>query len=151
MSILYNYMSATLIDFLIFLLIFDKTNVFQRGEQRLSRTAVILLILTWLFAIVTLFLSVGHVITWLTYLYYFSYIKLGISIIKYIPQVCANNIITAGVGMGLPSMFWKNPPKWNVKGGNFVIINYECFRNCRKYKETISMVFGFRHVEPFIL
>ena len=28
-----------------------------------------------------------HVISWLTYLYYFSYIKLGVTLIKYIPQV----------------------------------------------------------------
>ena len=41
----------------------------------------------WIFALVTLFIAVGKVITWLSYLYYFSYIKLGVTLIKYIPQV----------------------------------------------------------------
>lgn len=48
-----------------------------------------LISLAWLFIIVTLFVVIfgDNLISWLQYLYYFSYIKLGVTIIKYIPQV----------------------------------------------------------------
>ena len=41
----------------------------------------------WLFAAISLIVTLTHKITWLTYLYYFSYIKLGVTLIKYVPQV----------------------------------------------------------------
>ena len=40
-----------------------------------------------MFAAITLVIAACDVITWLEYLYYFSYIKLGVTLIKYIPQV----------------------------------------------------------------
>jgi len=46
-----------------------------------------------LLGIVLLFLSISlvvvltHKMTWLLYLYFFSYIKLAITLIKYVPQV----------------------------------------------------------------
>ena len=61
--------------------------LFQRGGQRISRVAMVLLSGGWLFAIISLFVAVGHKITWLQYLYYLSYIKLGVTLIKYVPQV----------------------------------------------------------------
>ena len=53
-----------------------------------------------MFAAITLVIAACDVITWLEYLYYFSYIKLGVTLIKYIPQVrrtsytscCADNV-----------------------------------------------------------
>jgi len=41
----------------------------------------------WLFLIISLFIAVSRRISWLLYLYFFSYIKLAITLIKYIPQV----------------------------------------------------------------
>ena len=41
----------------------------------------------WLFAAVALVVTLLHKVTWLTYLYYFSYIKIGVTLIKYMPQV----------------------------------------------------------------
>jgi len=54
----------------------------------LSRVARVLLAVMWLFLIVSLFLTLGHVVTLLLYMYFFSYVKLAITLIKYIPQVC---------------------------------------------------------------
>lgn len=59
----------------------------QRGGQRVSRVSMGILAAAWLFAIVSLFVAVGGIITWLKYLNFISYIKLGVTLIKYIPQV----------------------------------------------------------------
>lgn len=61
--------------------------IYERGSQRVSTCCKILLSLAWLFAFITLFVAVGEKISWLTYVYCFSYIKLGITLIKYIPQM----------------------------------------------------------------
>ncbi len=53
----------------------------------MSLVSKLLLAVTWLFAAVALVVTLFHKITWLTYLYYFSYIKIGVTLIKYIPQV----------------------------------------------------------------
>lgn len=37
--------------------------------------------------IVSLFVAVGNKLSWLDFLYYTSYVKLAITLIKYIPQV----------------------------------------------------------------
>ena len=62
-------------------------NQFQRGGQRVSRLCMVLVAGAALFSGITLIIALCHVITWLTYLMYFSYIKLGVTLIKYIPQV----------------------------------------------------------------
>lgn len=53
----------------------------------MSKVAIFFLVVSWTFAFVTFFVAVAQKISWLTYLYYFSYIKLGITLIKYVPQV----------------------------------------------------------------
>lgn len=50
-------------------------------------TAGFLLVVGWLFALISLFLAVAKEISWLDYLYYFSYIKLAVTLVKYVPQV----------------------------------------------------------------
>ncbi|XP_055796535.1 cystinosin-like isoform X2 [Salvelinus fontinalis] len=64
--------------------------IYERGGQKLSKIAIGLLVIGWTFALVTLFVAVANKITWLEYLYYFSYIKLGITLVKYIPQAYMN-------------------------------------------------------------
>ena len=59
----------------------------QRGNQRVSRLCTVLVSGACVFAAITLVIAACDVITWLEYLYYFSYIKLGVTLIKYIPQV----------------------------------------------------------------
>lgn len=61
--------------------------VFQRGGQKVSWMALFLLLIGLTFALVILFVAVAKQITWLDYLYYISYIKLAVTLIKYVPQV----------------------------------------------------------------
>lgn len=60
---------------------------YQRGGQKISWPTVSLLLIGWTFALVTLVLAATNQITWLDYLYYCSYIKLAVTLIKYVPQV----------------------------------------------------------------
>lgn len=66
--------------------------IYDRGNQKISKFCLTLISLAWLFIIVTLFVVIfgDNLISWLQYLYYFSYIKLGVTIIKYIPQAWMN-------------------------------------------------------------
>eukprot|EP00794_Sanderia_malayensis_P007924 gene7924-8779_t len=64
--------------------------IYERGDQKVSMISKFLVTVAWLFALTSLVLAAVHVINWLTYLYYFSYIKLGVTLIKYIPQAYMN-------------------------------------------------------------
>ncbi|XP_005938454.1 cystinosin [Haplochromis burtoni] len=75
---------------LLCLVYVSQATVYERGGQRVSRTALILLLIGWLFALISLFVAVAKTITWLDYLYYFSYIKLAVTLIKYVPQAYMN-------------------------------------------------------------
>lgn len=63
-------------------------HILQKGEQQVSRTAKSILSLYGLIIVVMLGLVYLQKIVWLDFLYYCSYIKLTITLIKYIPQVC---------------------------------------------------------------
>lgn len=75
---------------LLCLVYISQAAVYERGGQKVSRAAVFLLVIGWTFALVSLFLAVAKQITWLDYLYYFSYIKLGVTLVKYVPQAYMN-------------------------------------------------------------
>jgi len=47
----------------------------------------VLLGIMLLFLSISLVVVLSHKMTWLLYLYFFSYIKLAITLIKYVPQV----------------------------------------------------------------
>jgi len=64
--------------------------IFERGNQKVSKGCLAILLGISIFIAVTLILAVVSVITWLDMLYYFSYVKLGITIIKYVPQAYMN-------------------------------------------------------------
>ncbi|XP_072924945.1 cystinosin-like isoform X2 [Hemitrygon akajei] len=64
--------------------------IYERASQRVSKIASGFLVVAWLPAVISLILAVSGQITWLQLVYYFSYIKLGIVVIKYIPQVYMN-------------------------------------------------------------
>lgn len=64
--------------------------IYERGGQKVSKVAIGLLAIGWTFAFVSLFVAVAKKISWLDYLYYFSYIKLGVTLVKYIPQAHMN-------------------------------------------------------------
>ncbi|XP_063408959.1 cystinosin-like [Mytilus trossulus] len=75
--------------FVTIITIFQCT-VYERGGQKISKVSLFIVIGAWLFILVSLFVTVAKVITWLTYLYYFSYVKLGVTLIKYVPQAYMN-------------------------------------------------------------
>ncbi|XP_078280196.1 cystinosin-like isoform X2 [Rhinoraja longicauda] len=64
--------------------------IYERGSQSVSKIAIGFLVAAWLPAIIFIILATSGQITWLQLVYYFSYIKLGIVLIKYIPQACMN-------------------------------------------------------------
>lgn len=74
---------------------------YQRGGQTVSWPARGLLLVGWTFALVSLFLAVGSVITWLQYIYYFSYIKLAVTLVKYVPQAYMNYRRRSTVGWSI--------------------------------------------------
>ncbi|XP_044054939.1 cystinosin isoform X2 [Siniperca chuatsi] len=75
---------------LLCLIYINQAAVYERGSQKISWTALFLLLIGWTFALVSLFLAVAKQITWLNCLYYFSYIKLAVTLIKYVPQAYMN-------------------------------------------------------------
>ncbi|XP_073421410.1 cystinosin [Dendrobates tinctorius] len=64
--------------------------IYDRGAQKVSKVAVIVLIVAWLFAFSMLFVAVAGKVTWLQFLFCFSYIKLAITLMKYFPQAYMN-------------------------------------------------------------
>ncbi|KAH8359755.1 hypothetical protein KR093_008694, partial [Drosophila rubida] len=75
--------------------------VYERGSQRVSKTAYGLLVIFALVVIVSAGLAGGDVIHWLDFLYYCSYVKLTITIIKYIPQALMNYRRKSTVGWSI--------------------------------------------------
>lgn len=61
--------------------------IYERGDQKVSRTGRTLIGTFIIMAIVALILGSTTVIAWIDFLYFLSYIKLVITLIKYIPQV----------------------------------------------------------------
>lgn len=61
--------------------------IYERGDQQVSKTAKAILTTILLVSVVMVVLSSATVVQWLDFLYYVSYVKLFITLIKYIPQV----------------------------------------------------------------
>nr|XP_028564449.1 cystinosin [Podarcis muralis]XP_028564450.1 cystinosin [Podarcis muralis] len=72
------------------LLIIFQCLIYERGTQKVSWVAVGLLVFAWLFVFATLSVAAAGKITWLAFLFYFSYIKLGVTLVKYFPQAYLN-------------------------------------------------------------
>ncbi|XP_018775007.2 cystinosin isoform X1 [Serinus canaria] len=64
--------------------------IYERAGQKVSKVVVGLLALAWIFTFTTLFLAAAEVMTWLQFLFCFSYIKLAVTLIKYFPQAYMN-------------------------------------------------------------
>lgn len=64
--------------------------IYEKGDQRVSTTAKVILGIFGLFLTISIFLAGFKVIHWLDFLYYCSYVKLTITLIKYIPQAYMN-------------------------------------------------------------
>ncbi|XP_071492454.1 cystinosin-like [Diadema antillarum] len=91
--VLLNDVIFTLHAFFITAVTIFQCLIYERGRQRISIICRVILAAMWAFALITLIIaaaSKAQVITWLEYIYFFSYIKLAITLIKYIPQAYMN-------------------------------------------------------------
>lgn len=90
--------------------------IYERGGQKVSKVAIFLLVVGWTFALVSLFVAVAGKITWLDYLYFFSYIKLAVTLVKYIPQAYMNYQRKSTEGWSIGNVLL------DFTGGSFSII-----------------------------
>ncbi len=67
-----------------------KANLFQKGQQRVSLVCWALLGAILLFLGCSLIATLVGSITWLLLLNFCSYVKLGITLVKYMPQAFMN-------------------------------------------------------------
>ncbi|GBM09241.1 Cystinosin [Araneus ventricosus] len=78
--------------------------IYDRGDQVIAKSTVAVLALVWSTAGVFLLLTalnVNKYTPWLTFLYFFSYVKLGVTLTKYIPQVVYNYKRKSTVGWSI--------------------------------------------------
>ena len=66
------------------------THIFQRGTQKVSKICKGILIGITLFLVISFFIVLGQFMEYLDFLYFCSYVKLFITLIKYIPQAYLN-------------------------------------------------------------
>ncbi|KAA0186653.1 Cystinosin [Fasciolopsis buskii] len=64
--------------------------IYERGGQRISRVCIVILCLIGIYSAINIVLAGAGVFTWLTFLYNISYVKLFITLVKYIPQAVMN-------------------------------------------------------------
>eukprot|EP00731_Ephydatia_muelleri_P018975 Em0011g1015a len=72
------------------LVVIGQCLVFQRDKQKVSIVVIIILVAMWLFIFISLFVAVGKKLQWLEFLYFLSYVKLAVTLVKYIPQAYLN-------------------------------------------------------------
>lgn len=63
---------------------------YPKGKQRVSLITIVITIILWLVMTLFTWLAVGGKFSWLSDIYIFSYVKLIITLIKYIPQAWSN-------------------------------------------------------------
>jgi len=64
--------------------------IYERGTQKVSKICKGILIGITLFLVISFFIVLGHFMEYLDFLYFCSYVKLFITLIKYIPQAYLN-------------------------------------------------------------
>ncbi|KAK9303433.1 hypothetical protein QLX08_004914 [Tetragonisca angustula] len=79
--------------------------IYEIGNQRVSITARIIHGIFALFISISIILAIVAVITWLDFLYYCSYVKLSITLIKYVPQAFYNYKRKSTVGWSIGNIF----------------------------------------------
>lgn len=90
--------------------------IFERNGQRVSYTAWVILAGLWLTMIICLFVSVGGKLHWLDFLYVVSYVKLAVTLLKYIPQAWFNFRRRSTVGWSIGNVLL------DFTGGSFSIL-----------------------------
>ncbi|XP_076278859.1 lysosomal cystine transporter cystinosin isoform X3 [Lasioglossum baleicum] len=79
--------------------------LYERGNQRVSITARIIHLVFAVFIVLSIILAAVNTIAWLDFLYYCSYVKLCITLIKYVPQAFYNYKRKSTVGWSIGNIF----------------------------------------------
>ncbi|XP_076753786.1 cystinosin-like isoform X4 [Xylocopa sonorina] len=79
--------------------------VYETGTQRVSTTARIIHSIFAVFILISMILAIVNTIKWLDFLYYCSYVKLSITLIKYVPQAFYNYKRKSTVGWSIGNIF----------------------------------------------
>nr|XP_012423396.1 PREDICTED: cystinosin isoform X1 [Odobenus rosmarus divergens] len=107
--------------------------LYERGNQHVSWPAISFLVLSWLLVLITVILAAVGVITWLRFLFCFSYIKLAVTLVKYFPQAYMN-------------FYYKSTEGWSIgnvlldfTGGSFSLLQMflQSYNN-----EQWTLIFG---------
>ncbi|XP_075450261.1 cystinosin isoform X1 [Ascaphus truei] len=101
---------------LLTVIVIIQCGIYERGTQTVSKVAMGLLVIAWLFAFCMLFVSLAGLITWLQFLFCFSYIKLAITLVKYFPQAYMNFRRKSTAGWSIGNVLL------DFTGGSFSII-----------------------------
>lgn len=96
-----NDVAFTLHAILCTVIIMVQCAIYERDHQRVSYTCRAILAAMWLFVFISLIVAGAGSITWLQYLYFFSYVKLAVTLIKYIPQAWMNYRRQSTVGWSI--------------------------------------------------
>ncbi|XP_029045236.1 cystinosin homolog isoform X3 [Osmia bicornis bicornis] len=79
--------------------------IYEIGNQKVSITARIIHVIFAVFILISTILAAVQTITWLDFLYYCSYVKLCITLIKYVPQAFYNYKRKSTVGWSIGNIF----------------------------------------------
>nr|CAD7410373.1 unnamed protein product [Timema poppensis] len=79
--------------------------LYERANQTVSKTARSILALFASFLLISVIIAATEVITWLDFLYYCSYVKLAITLIKYVPQGWMNYQRKSTLGWSIGNIF----------------------------------------------
>ncbi|XP_054431857.1 cystinosin isoform X2 [Pteronotus mesoamericanus] len=102
--------------FVLTLVVLVQCFLYERGDQRVSWPAIGFLVLAWLFALIILILAVLGVTTWLQFLFFFSYIKLAVTLVKYFPQAYMNFVYKSTEGWSIGNVLL------DFTGGSFSLL-----------------------------
>jgi len=106
---------------------------YERGGQTVSKTALFIVSIFFIIVIVSMGLSIGNKLSWLDFLYISSYIKLTITLIKYIPQAIMNYKRKSTIGWSIGNVLL------DFTGGTLSVL--QMLINAANYNDWAS-IFG---------
>ncbi|GFO11322.1 cystinosin [Plakobranchus ocellatus] len=75
--------------------------IYEKGTQKINTWARVLLTIVWTYVLVTVIMAMVGTIEWLDFLYGFSYLKVGVTVLKYIPQAYLNYVRKSTMGWSI--------------------------------------------------
>ena len=90
---------------ILMLVVIVQCLMYERGEQTIALWALSFMSVAVAVSAILLILAVLHQYSWLRFVYFFSYLKLVITIIKYVPQAWLNYQRKSTVGWSIHNIF----------------------------------------------